>query len=284
LPAERPDDGDCVVCGDDADGIDARTRQPICRKCATIRCDGGAPDHVDDDLADAIASIPHADVESITQLDDGHGHFVIESDPDDQDVDEIDAALNDAGYERNGHLPVPGMTQQNFTPVDESDDVDRGDGVETDGGRIPEGQPIDPLVCPRGHHAVDVDATRFGCETCRANDLEPARWDKSELVDLRSEEPPLADYGDERGRLMADGGVTTYDCPDCGEIEKCNVDDAGQRRCPDCGRAVTAVVTDGGPELVMGRRSRVEECSCGATIVGYLGGDPCPDCGEVIYS
>jgi hypothetical protein len=51
-----------------------------------------------------------------------------------------------------------------------------------------------------------VDATRFGCETCRANDLEPARWDKSELVDLRTEEPPLADDGDERGRLVADGG------------------------------------------------------------------------------
>jgi len=37
----QPDDGDCVVCGDDADGIDAPTRQPICRKCATIRTDGG---------------------------------------------------------------------------------------------------------------------------------------------------------------------------------------------------------------------------------------------------
>lgn len=37
----RPDDGDCVVCGNPADGIDAPTRQPICRKCATIRTDGG---------------------------------------------------------------------------------------------------------------------------------------------------------------------------------------------------------------------------------------------------
>jgi len=107
----QPDDGDCVVCGDPADGIDARTLQPVCRKCAKIR---------------------------------------------------------------------------------------------TDGGRVPEGQPIDPLVCPRGHHAIDVDATRFGCETCRDNDLEPSRWDKSELVDLRTEEPPLADDGDP--------------CPDCGEV------------------------------------------------------------------
>ena len=41
LPAERLGDGECVVCGDDADGVDARTRQPICRRCASIRCDGG---------------------------------------------------------------------------------------------------------------------------------------------------------------------------------------------------------------------------------------------------
>ena len=37
----QPDDGDCVVCGDPADGIDAPTRQPICRRCALIRTDGG---------------------------------------------------------------------------------------------------------------------------------------------------------------------------------------------------------------------------------------------------
>jgi len=46
--------------------------------------------------------------------------------------------------------------------------------------------------------------------------------------------------------ILTDGGVTSYQCDECGEVEKCNVDDAGQRRCPDCGRAVTAVVTDGG--------------------------------------
>jgi len=37
----QPDDGDCVVCGDPADGIDARTLQPVCRQCAKIRTDGG---------------------------------------------------------------------------------------------------------------------------------------------------------------------------------------------------------------------------------------------------
>jgi hypothetical protein len=85
-----------------------------------IVTDGGVPEHVDDELAEAIAAIPDADVESIAQYDDGSGHFVIESAPDDQDVDEIDAALEEAGYERNGHLPVPGMTQQNFRPVEEN--------------------------------------------------------------------------------------------------------------------------------------------------------------------
>jgi hypothetical protein len=141
----QPDDGECIVCGGTADGIDARLLEPICEWCALL--------HLDAD----------------------------------------------------------------FDP----DDVDRGDGVETDGGRIPEGQPIDPLVCPRGHHSVEVGASRFGCETCRSNDLEPARWDRSELVDLRTEEPPLADGSDERGRLVTDGGLLTGGsryhvvCSDC---------------------------------------------------------------------
>ncbi|WP_338740358.1 hypothetical protein [Haloplanus salilacus] len=54
--------------------------------------------------------------------------------------------------------------------------------------------------------------------------------------------------GCRRDDLRTDGGVTIYECDECGEVERCNVDDAGQRRCPDCGRAVTAVVTDGGFE------------------------------------
>lgn len=32
----------------------------------------------------------------------------------------------------------------------------------------------------------------------------------------------------------------------------------------------------------MTRRSYVTECSCGATIVGYQDGDPCPSCDEVV--
>jgi len=57
------------------------------------------------------------------------------------------------------------------------------------------------------------------------------------------------DAGDDVDRgdgPVTDGGVTTYECGECGDVERCDVDDAGQRRCPDCGRAVTAIVTDGG--------------------------------------
>jgi hypothetical protein len=55
---------------------------------------------------------------------------------------------------------------------------------------------------------------------------------------------PLGCYKDDD--VVTDGGVTTYECDECGDVERCNVDDAGQRRCPDCGRAVTAIVTDSG--------------------------------------
>ncbi|WP_254831607.1 hypothetical protein [Haloglomus salinum] len=69
-------------------------------------------------LRDAVEAIPDGDPESITLLDDGHGHFVINSEPDDQDVDRIDELLGRAGYERDGHLPVPEMTQQNVAPTE----------------------------------------------------------------------------------------------------------------------------------------------------------------------
>ena len=76
---------------------------------------------VDPDLVEVVEQLPDADPESIVQADDGHGHFIFNADADEQDTDEIDEALNDAGYERNGHLPVPGMVQQNFTPIEEGE-------------------------------------------------------------------------------------------------------------------------------------------------------------------
>ena len=72
-----------------------------------------------------------------------------------------------------------------------------------DGG-MPEGIVIDPLVCPRGHHAVSIHATRFNCETCRRQGRETTSWDRSELIDLRKQDPPL-----QRDREpVTDGGIT----------------------------------------------------------------------------
>ena len=222
----QPDDGDCVVCGDPADGIDAPTRQPICRKCATIRTDGGE-DQFSIRVGELVRGI-EAEVDDSTTAEAmlyarcsaAFEDTVNNTDlPPENALGVMTAALFEAadtiGFARSDVIET---AREHY--VDE-DDVDRGDGPVTDGGRIPEGQPIDPLVYPRGHHAIDVDATRFGCETCRSNDLEPARWDKSELVDLRSEKPPLADDGDERGRLVTDGGLLTGGsryhvvCSDC---------------------------------------------------------------------
>ena len=35
------DSAECHVCGREADGVDARTGEPICARCASIRTDGG---------------------------------------------------------------------------------------------------------------------------------------------------------------------------------------------------------------------------------------------------
>lgn len=74
-----------------------------------------------EDLRDAVKSIPDGDPESITEYDDGTSHFVIERDAEDQDIDQVDEMLAEAGYERDGHLPVPGMVQQNFRPVEDDE-------------------------------------------------------------------------------------------------------------------------------------------------------------------
>lgn len=73
-------------------------------------------DETVEDLQEAIAEIPDADPDSLTLADEGHGHFVINSDEEDQDVEDIDEALEQVGYERNGILNPPGMTQQNIIP------------------------------------------------------------------------------------------------------------------------------------------------------------------------
>jgi uncharacterized Zn finger protein (UPF0148 family) len=69
--------------------------------------------------------------------------------------------------------------------------------------------------------------------------------EERELREDGDADPDESDVDEGEG-VETDGGVTTYDCPRCGEVLECNVDDRGQRRCPDCGCAVTAKVTDGG--------------------------------------
>ena len=60
-----------------------------------------------------------------------------------------------------------------------------------DGG-LDTGSGIDPFVCPRGHHSITLNATRFSCQSCFQQGHEPSNWDTSALVDLREEDPPEA--------------------------------------------------------------------------------------------
>ena len=65
---------------------------------------------------------------------------------------------------------------------------------------VPEGQAIDPLVCPRGHHSIDMYTNRFHCQACARAGLTDS-WPKDDLVDLREQQPPLADSPDDRSEL-----------------------------------------------------------------------------------
>lgn len=65
---------------------------------------------------------------------------------------------------------------------------------------------IDPLVCPRGHHSIYVNAQRFNCQTCRNQGHETTSWDRSELVDLRYDDPQLVDDLDPDPDLEAFAG------------------------------------------------------------------------------
>jgi len=96
-------------------------------------------------------------------------------------------------------------------------DPDGGSAVlQSDGGFSDPGGRIDPLVCPRGHHAISISANRFSCNTCRQNGFDVTAWDQSDLVDLRDEEPPLAEED-----LATDGGSeSTADAlQSCSRIE-----------------------------------------------------------------
>lgn len=93
------------------------------------------------------------------------------------------------------HVELPAGVHVSFA------DEDTNPEAKTDRGQVTEGNRIDPLVCPRGHHAVAVSSNRINCRTCRNQGRDPDSWKRSELVDLRHEEPPLDDR-----ELRADGG------------------------------------------------------------------------------
>lgn len=95
------------------------------------------------------------------------------------------------------HLPCEGVDGQ------EDDEPE----LVTDGGlSVDDGAPIDPLVCPRGHHSVKVSSNTFRCQTCYNQGHEQVSWPRSDLVDLRDGDPPLAD---DEPELVTDGGQVT---------------------------------------------------------------------------
>jgi hypothetical protein len=71
-------------------------------------------------LTEAVEKIPETDMESLTYSN-GEGSFLIESETDEQDADEIDELLEEAGYERDGFLEAPDITQQWFKPIEDAE-------------------------------------------------------------------------------------------------------------------------------------------------------------------
>lgn len=72
-----------------------------------------------DTFRETVEAIEDGDPESVVWFADKNGgHFVIEDTVDDDRVEEVEAALNDAGFEVTGILPIPGMCQFNAV-VDE---------------------------------------------------------------------------------------------------------------------------------------------------------------------
>ncbi|WP_251329599.1 hypothetical protein [Haloplanus pelagicus] len=119
-----------MVCGDPADGVDAPTRQPICRRCASIRCDGGQ--EIRPGRRRVTSSITFGGASS---------NYV--STPD-EDVNHLSGEVSIKVSGASSDYPHPTRLQREIEAavadvLDDyadrvSDDVDRGDGVETDGG------------------------------------------------------------------------------------------------------------------------------------------------------
>lgn len=82
-------------------------------------------DDIDDDVRTAIEKIDDTvpdEEKGIEQQADGTVTFVIESTTDEQDVDQIDDALEAAGYERDGIMEGPEKTIQFARPIEDEED------------------------------------------------------------------------------------------------------------------------------------------------------------------
>ncbi|AXG09496.1 hypothetical protein [Haloplanus rubicundus] len=128
----QPDDGDCVVCGGEADGIDAGRdgNPPVCGYCAKIRADGGR------DVSAGRRTV----TSSITFGGCSSNHVSTPG-------DDMNHLSGEVGIEVSGastDYPHPTRLQREIEAavgdvLDDyaervSDDVDRGDGPVTDGG------------------------------------------------------------------------------------------------------------------------------------------------------
>lgn len=154
-------------------------------------------------------------------------------------------------------------------------------------GDVPERAPVDPLVCPRGHHSIEVNATRFSCETCHRQGREKSNWDRSELHDLRDGDPPLrADGGREEVvvEYIHGAGFTYFHKPgwmmdeamDASiRVQERSAEAMSCRRCPTCwpDSDPEEVATDGGHTPAVERLLRCDGPRCEKDVAADLGVD-----------
>jgi len=127
IEAPQPQESSATPCDScetrAADGI-APDGRSLCTACArrerTLVCDGGNDlEETRAELKEAIADIPDVDPASLTLSEGGDGQFTISSNEQEQNVDEIDAALDGTGYERDGIFNPPRETHQCITRIEE---------------------------------------------------------------------------------------------------------------------------------------------------------------------
>lgn len=135
----QPDDGDCVVCGGEPDGIHARILEPICEWCARLDLDDDGIDRGDGPVTDGGRDLYSCD----TPTCDGEKEVIT---PD--------------GYVCRDCADALAVQYE---------EVERGDGVATDGGLLTGGSvyhvvcsdcTFEKVISERHHAARAVDVHR----------------------------------------------------------------------------------------------------------------------------